>query len=115
MAPDLTFRYAIAADLALLAQMNRDLIEDEQVNNQMSVAELEERMRDWLASGYQAVMFEQNDSPVAYALFKPDEYGVYLRQFFVARLHRRLGIGRDAIRTLVRHVFPRGRRVTVEA
>jgi len=43
-------RDASAADTPLLAQLNRQLIEDEGAANPMSLAELEARMREWLAS-----------------------------------------------------------------
>ena len=43
-------REAIAEDLPLLAELNRQLIQDQRSPNPMSVAELEERMRGWLVA-----------------------------------------------------------------
>ena len=40
----LKFRFAQSNDVALFAKLNRDLIEEEQVPNPMSVDELNERM-----------------------------------------------------------------------
>jgi hypothetical protein len=40
----LKFRFAQSNDVALLAKLNRELIEEEQVPNPMSVDELNERM-----------------------------------------------------------------------
>lgn len=116
MAAGLAFRFATASDSPLLARMNFDLIQDERANNPMSLAQLEERMRGWLnaASEYKAVVFARDDLPIAYALFRPDEYGIYLRQFFVERSYRRSGVGRAALGLLVQHAFPKGKRVTVE-
>lgn len=114
MAADLKLRFATAADLPLLAQMNRKLIRDERADNPMSVLQLEERMRGWLDGEYRAVLFERDEAPVAYALFRPDEYGVYLRQFFVEPAYRRSGIGRAAVDLLVEQVSAKGKRVTVE-
>jgi hypothetical protein len=41
-------------------------------------------MRGWLSSGeYSAVIFAQEDTPVAYALYREDADEVYLRQSWV--------------------------------
>ena len=42
-------------------------------------------MRGWLAMEYQAVVFEEAATPVAYALFRQTPEWIHLRQFFVAR------------------------------
>ncbi len=91
-------REANESDLPLLAKWNRELIEDERAENLKTVAQLELRLMRWLEGDYEAVIFEQRGEPVAYALFRPDESGVYLRQFFVARAQRRRGVGREAMR-----------------
>jgi GNAT superfamily N-acetyltransferase len=99
----------------LLARMNAELIQDEGHANRMTVAELEPRMRGWLAGEYSAVLFEEDGVPVAYALFRDDEgRGVLLRQFFVARDCRRRGVGRKAFELLVSEVLPSDTRVVVE-
>jgi predicted acetyltransferase len=80
----------------------------------MSVKELEDRMRGWLASGvYRAVLFEDAGEVVAYALYSQTEAEVHLRQFFVARARRRSGLGRQAVEMLRTSVWPRDRRLTV--
>ena len=107
-------RNASELDLDLLAELNQQLIEDERADNPMSLAELRERMRGWLASGYQAVVFELASEPVAYALFRPAHDGIYLRQFFVARIQRRRGIGRDAIALFRKRCVPAGSALTLE-
>jgi ribosomal protein S18 acetylase RimI-like enzyme len=90
-------REATPEDLPLLAELNRQLIQDQRSPNPMSITELEERMRGWLLAEYRAVVFEIASQPVAYALFRPAEGGgVHLRQFFVARSVRRQGVGRRA-------------------
>ncbi len=81
----------------------------------MSVAELEERMRGWLVAEYRAVVFEIGSQPVAYALFRPAEGGVHLRQFFVARGSRRKGIGRRAIEAFRQRFVAPGEALTLEA
>jgi hypothetical protein len=53
-------RYHLAndLDLPLLAEWNRQLIQDEGHRNPMTVAELQARMQGWLAGEYRAVVFE---------------------------------------------------------
>lgn len=90
------YRNATAADVFVLARMNHQLIRDEGHRNRMSVSELEERMRSWLEGEYQAVLFEDEQGAVGYALYKWEAEWVYVRQFFVQPERRRQGIGRAA-------------------
>ena len=46
---------------------------------------------------YKAVLFELSMEPVAYALYRTTEDGLYIRQFYVLRSWRRQGIGRQAM------------------
>jgi len=116
-ADGLTFRVAAAADLPQLASWNQELIEDEGHDNMMSLDELVMRMRTWLATEYQALIFEDPaaPAPVAYALFRDAPEWIHLRQFFVARDRRRHGIGARAVALLRDTVFPRDKPVIVEA
>ena len=108
-------RIATADDSHILAEMNYQLIRDEEHRNPMTTLQLEERMRGWLTTGeYRAVLFEDNNEVVAYALFRETDVEVHLRQFFVARHRRRQGIGRRAIRELFA-IWPRNKRWTVGA
>lgn len=109
----LAWRCASDADLGLLAEWNHQLIRDEGHRNPMSVVQLAERLKGWLHSEYQAVIFS-SDEPVAYALFKKEQELIYLRQLFVRRDRRRSGIGREAFGTLQREIWPSGLRLTVE-
>lgn len=106
---------ATVPDAALLASWNFQLIQDERHPSQMSTPELEVRMRDWLNSGtYRAVVFQRDGVPVGYALFGVDpDSTIFLRQFFIAREHRRLGIGTAAMNLLLGQVIPRDARITV--
>ena len=97
----LRLRSATLHDLDLLAQMNKRLIEDEQSTNEMSVAQLRERMERWLSADYHAVIFEQPEGIVGYALYRFQgetfrERQIYLRQFYIERIYRRRGLGREA-------------------
>jgi GNAT superfamily N-acetyltransferase len=89
-------RNATVEDAPVLAQMNHQLIRDEGHRNRMSVDELAQRMRHWLEGEYQAVLIEDREEIVGYALFKREAEWVYVRQFFVRSERRRQGIGRAA-------------------
>lgn len=109
----MNFRRATVDDCAMLAELNHQLIRDEGHRNKMTVPELERRMKEWLASEYTAVIFEEDGEAVAYALYRdrPDE--LYLRHFFVARERRRQGIGRKAMGILRSQIWPKDRPLTV--
>ncbi len=79
----------------------------------MTIEQLAERMKKWLQGEYQAVVFS-DDEPVGYALFKKEDSLIHLRQFFVRRDRRRVGIGRFAFDQLLREVWPSGVRLTVD-
>ena len=110
-----TFRPAILNDCPLLAELNHQLLRDEGHRNRMTVPELEQRMRDWLAGDYRAVVFEEGGEVVAYALFREQPDEIYLRQLFVVRNRRRQGLGRRAVELLRSRVWPRTTRLTVGA
>lgn len=105
---------ATEADIGLLAQFNRQLIQDEGHRNPMTLSELENRKRHWLKTEYQAIIFRHEAVPVAYALYRQSEKEIYLRHFFVSREHRRAGYGRQAMAILFSQVWPADRRVVLE-
>lgn len=107
-------RFASESDLDLLAEWNHQLIRDEGHRNPMAVPELRERMRQWLAGEYKAVIFAIEDEPVAYALYRESATEVYLRQLFVKCGRRREGIGRAATTILRDQIWQRDKRLTVE-
>jgi predicted acetyltransferase len=108
------FRRATLDDCALLAELNHQLIRDEGHRNRMTVPELEQRMRGWLVSEYAAVIFEGDKEVVAYALYREQPEGIYLRQLFVARNLRRKGIRRKAVEILRTNIWPADKRLTVD-
>jgi predicted acetyltransferase len=110
----MTFRRATLDDGALLAELNHQLIRDEGHRNRMTVPELEQRMKGWLASEYAAMLFENDDEVVAYALYREQPEEIYLRQLFVVRNQRRKGIGKEAVKILRSKIWPKNKRLTVE-
>ncbi len=109
------YRTASEGDLPLLAEFNQQLINDEGCPNPMSVAELENRMRAWLIRAYAAVLFLSDGSVVGYALYRNDDTGIFLRQFFICRAERRKGLGRAAVDLLFGRVWPDGAAISLEA
>ena len=108
------FRRATLNDCALLAELNHQLIRDERHRNKMTVPELEQRMRGWLASEYVAILFENEGQVVAHVLYREQPQEIYLRQLFVVRNRRRQGIGRQAIEILRSQIWPKNKRLTVD-
>ncbi len=90
-------RHATQKDIPRLAELNHQLQEDERTPRLMSQIELVDRLTGWLDGDYKAVLFEHLMEPVAYALYRTTEDGLYIRQFYVFRSRRRQGIGRRAI------------------
>ncbi|WP_090799830.1 GNAT family N-acetyltransferase [Asanoa ishikariensis] len=98
---ELVARSAALVDAPLLAVLNRHLIEDQHHHSTATDADLEARMRRWISGGQYAVAFiERGGLPVAYAVWRDDEDGIYVRQFFVSRDHRREGLGRAGFAVL---------------
>ena len=69
-------------DCEYLAELNKELIHAESSDNPMTIKELEQRMKDFLQTFYEAYFFIERDRVVGYALIKMDCEPLYLRQFF---------------------------------
>ena len=117
----LIIRSATEAELALLAQMNKKLIEAEGSRNPMSVEELRERMSYWLGGDWKVELFAEQDAIVGYAVYqlRQDEYDsnkqvVYLRQFYIEPDKRNQGLGQFALEVLVREHFPTGSTIVID-
>jgi len=108
------FRPATVNDCPLLAELNHQLIRDEGHRNPMTVPELEQRMRGWLANGYQTVIYEDAGEIVAYALYSEQSQYIHLRHLFVVRHRRRQGIGLKVVKSLRSQIWPQGKRLTVD-
>lgn len=80
----------------------------------MTIPELKQRMKGWLASEYAVVIFENDGEIVAYALYREQAEEIYLRQLFVVRNRRRQGIGKEAVEILRSKIWPTDKRLTVE-
>lgn len=91
-------------DVGTLAVLNKQLIEDEKSNNPMSIKELEERMKSFLETDYEAYFFEVNQDIIGYALVKTACTPLYLRQFMIDRKYRRQHCGTEAFHFLMEYL-----------
>jgi GNAT superfamily N-acetyltransferase len=116
----LTLRRASAQDVAILAQMNQRLIEDEGSSNPMTLTQLESRLRLWLNGEWRGELFVYGPDIVGYAIyrFQRSEFDsretVYIRHYYIERDFRRLGYGRAALEKLKTERFPKGTNVYLE-
>jgi GNAT superfamily N-acetyltransferase len=109
------FRHGVESDAPMLAEINRQLIEDEWGGGGMSLERLEERMRRWLAEDdYQAILFQEDGETVAYSLISVEDDSAFIRHFFVLHEHRGRGVGRRAIEILFRDIVPPTARTTLD-
>ena len=109
------WRKATEADVPLLADLNRQLSEDDGTSALRPAVNFEERLRARLGGGYSAALFELDETPVAYVLWRDNEgRGIYVRQFFVARDRRRQGLGRRAFDLLLHEILPPDTAITLE-
>jgi predicted acetyltransferase len=109
----INFQKADNEDVYLLGQMNKELIEDERHSNPMTIGELTERMRDFLNSVYTAYFIMVDDTISGYCLFRDDKGYIYIRQLFVKRNKRRIGLGRACVKWLKSNYW-NGRKVRIE-
>jgi len=94
-------------DITLLAEMNKQLIEDEESNNGMDIIELKNRMAAFLQNGYRAFFFTSNKEVAGYALCDMTKEPKYLRQFFIKREERRKHLGQEAFEELLKKIGAR--------
>jgi GNAT superfamily N-acetyltransferase len=106
---------ATKADVPLLAALNLELYEDELHPYPLELAALTERMVRWVAGEYSVVLFRRGLRVAGYAVWRDEEFGAYLRQFFICRDQRRQGLGRAAMKLLCQSEFPNGRPLHLEA
>jgi GNAT superfamily N-acetyltransferase len=92
-------------DAETLAELNKRLIEDERHPDPMNIAQLTERMREWLATEYICYVAKENGHIVAYCLYRDDGGYYYMRQLYVDRAHRRKGIATRLLDWLYENVW----------
>ena len=99
----MNIRFAAPNELSTLADMTRQLFEDEPSNKTLTPAQFEDRLRDYLAAGCRAFVFIE-DTVVGYALVNVNRTPGYLIDFFICRGRRRGGSGTTAFNLLLREL-----------
>ena len=100
----MTIQKCTINDCKYLAELNKELINAEGSDNPMTVEELEERMKDFLQTFYEAFFFIEQNTVVGYALVKIDCKPLYLRQFMIIHEYRRRHYGEQAFRMLLSYL-----------
>ena len=111
----ITISVATESDIAQLAELNLQLMEDEQHPYMLPIEDLRARMARWIAGEYRVLLFRNGPRVCGYAVWRPEERGAYLRHFFICRDQRRQGLGRAILAKLWREHFPQDQPLQVEA
>ena len=88
-------------DVDKLAELNKQLIEDEKSDNKMNLKDLKSRMNMFLQTDYSAFFFLEDNEVIGYALVNEHSKPMYLRQFLIERKYRRNHFGSKAIELLI--------------
>jgi ribosomal protein S18 acetylase RimI-like enzyme len=80
----------------------------------MTVHQLTLRLRKWFKLGYRAVLFTENEKVLGYCLFIKMKDFLYIRQFYVEKSSRRLGVGKKAITLLRKNAWLNERRLRLD-
>lgn len=123
MATKLTLRWADLEEAGTLAELNQQLLEDENSRFQPGLGVLANRLADWISGLEWSVEIFENErgERVGYLVYgrrfnqaAPGGDEMYIRQFVVERAHRRHGHGRAAIALFVRTRCRPGMRVMLD-
>ena len=100
----MTIKKCSIEDIDKLTELNKQLIEDENSDNNMNLEELKSRMSMFLQNDYYAYFFLEDNKVVGYALVNNNSKPMYLRQFLIERTYRRRHLGRQAIELLIKEL-----------
>ena len=100
----MTIKKCSIEDIDKLTELNKQLIEDENSDNNMNLEELKSRMSMFLQNDYYADFFLEDNKVVGYALVNNNSKPMYLRQFLIERTYRRRHLGRQAIELLIKEL-----------
>ena len=115
MSETLRIDRADIAEAELLADLNLQLMVDEEHPYPLERPIVVARMRRWIEGEYHVLLFRRGVRIAGYAAWRLEDRGAYLRHFFICRDQRRQGWGRAAIQLLRREVFPKDLPVQIEA
>lgn len=120
--PALTIRSATSADVPMLAELNRQLLEDEGYRSVIPLERLLARHRGWLESGeWRQDLLALGGETVGYVAYAPEPEAldparpeIHLRQFCIDRSRRGGGLGRACFALFLRERVAPGARVTLD-
>ncbi|SFB61698.1 Ribosomal protein S18 acetylase RimI [Cohnella sp. OV330] len=108
----MNIKSATKLDAEIIAELNFQLIQDEGSNNPMNLVQLQDRILDWLGSGWSIDLLLAEEKIIGYAVYKlqpapfeETELEVYIRQFYIDRNERNKGYGRGGINILKERRF----------
>ena len=107
------YRFADFKDIPTLAEGAAQLAVDQGLRERPQPAELQRKFWDWLSSDYRAVIFDNAERRVGYALYRNLPDHVELRQFYIQREFRGTDFEREAFEMLREEVWKPGVRVQV--
>lgn len=108
------YRFADFKDIPALAEGAAQLAVDEGLRERPQPAELQRRFWDWLSGEYRAVLFENGERRVGYALYRNLPDHVELKHFYVQRDFRDGESEFEVFEMLRDEVWRPGVRVQVE-
>jgi len=114
-ATTISISIATESDIPRLAELNRQLMEDEVHPHMLDLDALRARMTRWVAGEYRVLLFRRGEKVCGYGAWRMEERGAYLRHFFICRDQRRKGLGRAIVAQLRRDHFPKDRPLQLEA
>jgi predicted acetyltransferase len=88
-------------NLPLLAELNKQLYEDEKNDNIPKINILEERLKYAMEQGSKAYLFIDSDKVIGYALVRTQVSPYYLSHFFICRNMRKKHFGTIAFNQLM--------------
>ena len=108
-------------DLQILAEMNKQLIEDERSSNPMGINELEKRMSEFFENAWEIDLIMKEEKIIGYTLYQYQEDSinrtekrVYIRQYFIRREYRKMGYGIAGIDLLWNTRFKDVKRIEID-
>lgn len=90
-------------ELELIAEMTRQLFEDEPSDMELSLEQFQNRLRKYMESGCNAFLFMEEEV-IGYALVNLERNPYYLIDFFICRPFRRGGKGTAAFNLLMKEL-----------
>lgn len=118
----ISLRPAGPEDVEALAELNRQLLEDEGHPSTISREDLIARHREWLRTGeWTQDIIDVDGNVVGYIVHAPNPFPLdadiperFIRQFCIDRRFRGHGLGRDGFELFLEHRLPPGGRVTLD-